>query len=212
MDDDGELEEAIVRGGAEAIKDKLGLDRLLDKSGVPDSTAGGEGGSGTADAVPADEDDDGPGRGPPPPGPMRGGGPSARGRGGPPGGLGRGHPPGIPPPMGPPGGPDLLSIWMGDRGKKQKIDKGAALSGGQWQRVALARAFLRANQADLVVFEYVRRRRRHRLIHPVSPLLRLIPGPKRSCFTAYTPFREVTTAGERRPRSTFLIGSQLVRP
>ena len=154
MDVDAELEQAIVRGGAEAIKEKLGLERLLDKSGVPDSTASGEGGSGAADAVPADEDDDGPGRGPPPPGAMRGGGPGGRGRGGPPMGSGRGPPPGMPPmSMGPPGGPDLLSIWMGDKGKKQKIDKGAALSGGQWQRVALARAFLRADQADLVVFE-----------------------------------------------------------
>lgn len=35
------------------------------------------------------------------------------------------------------------------------VDKYTALSGGQWQRVALARAFLRAKQADLVVFECV---------------------------------------------------------
>ena len=42
--------------------------------------------------------------------------------------------------------------------RKDKVkdeEQRAALSGGQWQRVALARAFLRADEADLVVFEWV---------------------------------------------------------
>ena len=47
---------------------------------------------------------------------------------------------------------------IGPRKRAMDLDadqnnKGKALSGGQWQRVALARAFLRAPDADLVVFE-----------------------------------------------------------
>jgi ABC-type multidrug transport system fused ATPase/permease subunit len=34
-----------------------------------------------------------------------------------------------------------------------KDDKRIGLSGGQWQRIALARAFLRSDEADLVIFE-----------------------------------------------------------
>jgi hypothetical protein len=153
MNDDAQLEEAIIRGGAEAVKEKVGMDRLLDKSGVPDTTAGGEGGVGGVEIAPKDDDEDGPSRGPPQPGMKRGGGPGGKGRGGAPsGGPGRGPPPGRPP-----GGPDLMGIgmWIAGPGKKPKVDKGAALSGGQWQRVALARAFLRADEADLVVFEWV---------------------------------------------------------
>jgi ABC-type lipoprotein export system ATPase subunit len=36
-------------------------------------------------------------------------------------------------------------------GRESKMS--ANLSGGQWQRVALSRAFMRASEADLVVFE-----------------------------------------------------------
>ncbi|KAL1407289.1 hypothetical protein Q8F55_006710 [Vanrija albida] len=37
--------------------------------------------------------------------------------------------------------------------KEDEDDDGMSLSGGQWQRVALARAFMRADSADLVVFD-----------------------------------------------------------
>lgn len=34
-----------------------------------------------------------------------------------------------------------------------KLQERHALSGGQWQKLALSRAFMRADEADLVVFE-----------------------------------------------------------
>ena len=54
----------------------------------------------------------------------------------------------------------LLSGATGLKAKKEEKkkdddddDKTKGLSGGQWQKVALARAFLRSDDADLVVFE-----------------------------------------------------------
>lgn len=104
---------------------------------------------------------------PPPPldGMGRGGGPGGgrgRGMGGgfiggdgqrKDGGLGPGRPPpafGVPPPGFDGQPPDMPN---GSTGNGPGDDKGLALSSGQWQRVALSRAFLRADEADLVVFE-----------------------------------------------------------
>jgi ABC-type transport system involved in cytochrome bd biosynthesis fused ATPase/permease subunit len=45
----------------------------------------------------------------------------------------------------------MQMMMAGDSGMKLK--ERHALSGGQWQKLALARAFMRADDADLVVFE-----------------------------------------------------------
>ncbi|KAK4684083.1 hypothetical protein P7C73_g6120, partial [Tremellales sp. Uapishka_1] len=143
---------AIERGGAEAIRDKIGLEGQLNRYGVPDSLGegnegGNTGGNEIEELVPI----------PPPPGgggPPRGGGPGRGGGRSGGGSLLGGHGGGGPPPGGPPPGfpgppPEILDLME----RSQKDEKRAALSGGQWQRVALARAFLRADEADLVVFD-----------------------------------------------------------
>ncbi|KAL7424591.1 hypothetical protein Q5752_000275 [Cryptotrichosporon argae] len=154
IDDTEAIERAIVRGGAEGVRDKVGLDGALNRHGVPDTLGAGDGGDVVGNA--GGEEDLGP-----PPG--RKGGPGGGGRGGKGGKggkggrggfgggrLGSGPPPGPPDGMPPPGDlmPDALAIF-----DRKVGDNKTALSGGQWQRVALSRAFLRADEADLVVFD-----------------------------------------------------------
>lgn len=165
MNNDEAVHAAIVKGGATSVEQKVGLDGKLNRTGVPDASLGG---GGEADA-PADDhameqaameqgppppgfDGSGPpgGRGPPPPG--RGG---FRGRSTGGGGLfgassssrPRGPPPGPPP-------PEVLQMMLAnDAGASRGLKEQHSLSGGQWQKLALSRAFMRADQADLVVFE-----------------------------------------------------------
>lgn len=165
MNNDEAVQAAIVKGGATSVEQKVGLDGKLNRTGVPDASLGG---GGEADA-PADDhameqaameqgppppgfDGSGPpgGRGPPPPG--RGG---FRGRSTGGGGLfgassssrPRGPPPGPPP-------PEVLQMMLAnDAGASRGLKEQHSLSGGQWQKLALSRAFMRADQADLVVFE-----------------------------------------------------------
>ena len=118
-----DIDRAIVKGGAESVRDRVGLAGKLDDVGVPkiaNETV-------TRDAQKADDaetrpSDDKPGTSA-----------SLRFRG-----RGKG------------------STADSDVGKDTPASstfQRTSLSGGQWQRVALARAFLRADDADLVVFE-----------------------------------------------------------
>lgn len=159
-DDDQAIQVALKRGGAEAIARQIGLDGMLNRHGVPDVGAGHAVEDGAADdGQPATSLDDDMLPPPPPPGPpphMRGGSGGlfsahvgGGGRGGP---GGRGPPPGPPP-------PEVMAAMAAAAGKGHPLSAAAAdhqrtpLSGGQWQRLALSRAFMRADEADLVVFE-----------------------------------------------------------
>ncbi|KAJ9111558.1 hypothetical protein QFC20_002531 [Naganishia adeliensis] len=156
--DDKAIHSAIVKGGATAVEAKVGLEGKLNRTGVPDASLGGGEADFPAEAAP--EADLGNGEhGPPPPG-FEGGpggrGPPPPGRGGFRGGSQslfsatnssrpRGPPPGPPP-------PEVMQMMMAnDSGLK--LQERHALSGGQWQKLALSRAFMRADEADLVVFE-----------------------------------------------------------
>ncbi len=162
------IDRAIERGGAEKVLEKVGLEGRLDRWGVPDA-AEGEGGGGTSASqqeqeieMPTPPPPDGMGRG--------GGGPGRGGRGGSMLGGDIGGPrrrdggprPDLPPPpdgIPPPGfiggSPPVMPDGVG-KDKDKDEEKRSALSGGQWQRVALARAFLRADEADLIVFDYAK--------------------------------------------------------
>jgi ABC-type glutathione transport system ATPase component len=157
MSDDEAIHSAIVKGGATAVEEKIGLEGKLNRTGVPDASLGG----GEGDFSPGqagDGMDAGPEHGPPPgfEGPPGGRGPPPPGRGGFGGGAGRGlfgatnsSGPRGPPPGAPP--PEVMQMMMA--GDSSKLKERHALSGGQWQKLALARAFMRADDADLVVFE-----------------------------------------------------------
>ncbi|KAJ9116238.1 hypothetical protein QFC24_006829 [Naganishia onofrii] len=167
MNNDEAVHAAIVKGGATSVEQKVGLDGKLNRTGVPDASLGG---GGEADA-PADDhamEQAAMEQGPPPPG-FDGSGPSG-GRGPPPFGRGgfrgrstgggglfgassssrpRGPPPGPPP-------PEVLQMMLAnDVGASRGLKEQHSLSGGQWQKLALSRAFMRADQADLVVFDSV---------------------------------------------------------
>lgn len=158
MSDGGAIHSAIVRGGATAVEEKVGLEGKLNRTGVPDASLGGE--MDFAASAPAgDEMDGGPEHGPPPgfEGRPGGRGPPP-GRGGFGGGAGRGlfsatnsSGPRGPPPGAPP--PEVMQMMMANETGMMKLKERHALSGGQWQKLALARAFMRADDADLVVFE-----------------------------------------------------------
>ncbi|KAJ9095826.1 hypothetical protein QFC19_007441 [Naganishia cerealis] len=155
ISDDAAVHSAIVKGGATSVEAKLGLDCKLNRKGVPDVSLGGGG----ADADFPPDDPGGVEQGPPgfdaagPPG--RGRGP-ASGRGGGRSGGGlfgatmsgpRGPPPGPPP-------PEVMQMMLdNDAGARGGLKERHSLSGGQWQKLALSRAFMRADQADLVVFD-----------------------------------------------------------
>lgn len=151
--DDAAIQEALERGGAEAVARQVGLDGMLNRHGVPDVGNGRQ-----AEGEGQDQEDQGvegllpP---PPPPGPppahMRGGGDgggglfSSNGVGG---GRRGGPPPGPPPPE------VMAAFEAASAGRGPGTgDHRTPLSGGQWQRLALSRAFMRADEADLVVFE-----------------------------------------------------------
>ncbi|KAG9025527.1 hypothetical protein FRB95_010076 [Tulasnella sp. JGI-2019a] len=135
MDDAELLNEALRKGGADAVVKRLpkGVDEELNKDWIPPTE--GEGGAGAGQPSSSMLPPPPPPPGPPPPGKGRGGGPPSfsltlnRGQKG-----GRGR-----------GGPAMRAQMMAMRGKP--------LSGGQWQRIALARAFMRSDEADLVVFD-----------------------------------------------------------
>lgn len=138
MDDSELLNEALRRGGADAVTKQLpkGIDEELNKDWMPPADGKGE-----VEARAGQLSSAAPPPPPPPPG----------GRGGP----------------GPPGksGPSLkINLSKGGRrgrgpggglaARQQMMAMmGKPLSGGQWQRIALARAFMRSDEADLVVFE-----------------------------------------------------------
>jgi ABC-type thiamine transport system ATPase subunit len=156
IQDDEAIRAAIFKGGATAIEAKVGLDGKLNRTGVPDASLGG----GDADFPAEAATEGGPGDGehrPPPPGVEGGRGPPPPGRGGFRGGsqsllsapnasMPRGPPPGPPP-------PEVMQMMMANDPGMLKLKERHALSGGQWQKLALSRAFMRADEADLVVFE-----------------------------------------------------------
>jgi len=125
MDSEVDINQAIVRGGAEAVRDMLGLDGRLNDSGVPE----------TGSIVAADHDPNSVKTGL---AEKRPGSTSLRFRG-----AVRGRP-GVK-------GEPIGTATVGHR-KAPGLQR-TSLSGGQWQRVALARAFMRADESDLVVFE-----------------------------------------------------------
>lgn len=147
MSSEDAIDGAITRGGAEAIKERFGLDALLDRSGVPDVGGGNDLDSNITDG-PLDDIQE---AGPPPDFPPLGSRPDKGLRGryagheGPRTGGPAEQPPG-PPPI---SGERMGHGYGGTEGSKNRV----ALSGGQWQRIALAKAFMRADVADLVVFE-----------------------------------------------------------
>ncbi|KAJ9121512.1 hypothetical protein QFC22_002130 [Naganishia vaughanmartiniae] len=158
MEDDVAIHAAIVKGGATSVEQKVGLEGKLNRTGVPDASLGGGEG---ADAPPDEQamEQAAMEQGPPPSfdGSGRGRGPPGRGgRGGTGGGSlfgasssfrPRGPPPGPPP-------PEILQMMLAnDAGASRGLKEQHSLSGGQWQKLALSRAFMRADQADLVVFE-----------------------------------------------------------
>lgn len=154
--DDEAIHSAIVKGGATAIEGKVGLEGKLNRTGVPDASLGGGEGDFPAEAAP--ETDMGGEHGPPPgfEGGPGGRGPPPPGRGGFRGGSqglfsapNTSRPPG--PPPGPPP-PEVMQMMMANH-SGLKLQERHALSGGQWQKLALSRAFMRADEADLVVFE-----------------------------------------------------------
>ncbi len=167
-----DIEMALRKGGAEALEKTIGLEGMLDRYGVPDQT-GRDDGDGGRDQEEMDMPE------PPPDMHMRGGGRGRGGRGGgmlgglgggsgrggfsgpPPGGFppmnGMPFPPpgmeGMPPPAEMNGMPPPGMMMPGFGGPGQVKEDKHPLSGGQWQRIALARAWMRAEKADLVVFE-----------------------------------------------------------
>ena len=146
--DDGELlNESLKRGGADSIVAKFpaGVDQHLEKWWTPPT-----GGEAELPSLPPP---------PPPPPPGKGAGPPGGGKG-PPGTRGMGPPPPLSP-KGPPPSMPPLKGRMARRKVRAQMRDAKGLSGGQWQRIALARAFMRSDEADLVVFEYVSPRTRH---------------------------------------------------
>ena len=120
MDEIDEIHLAIERGGAEKVRETVGMEGLLNRAGVPDVEDGGEGLNSrkkkkasvvkklntAAVAKPTSIS-------------------------------------------------QLAALFGGKKHeeKQEEEEKKVPLSGGQWQRVALSRAFLRADEADLVIFE-----------------------------------------------------------
>ncbi|GHJ87892.1 hypothetical protein NliqN6_4294 [Naganishia liquefaciens] len=159
MSVDEAIHTAIVKGGATAVEDKVGLEGKLNRTGVPDASLGG--GEDSAADGPTGGDLDGLPEHRPPPGfegPPEGRGPPPGGRGGFGGGAGRGlfsatdsSRPRGPPPGAPP--PEVMQMMQMNASGLTKLKERYALSGGQWQKLALARAFMRADDADLVVFD-----------------------------------------------------------
>jgi ABC-type multidrug transport system fused ATPase/permease subunit len=119
IDSEVAINEAIGKGlgGAESVRDRVGLGGKLNNTGVPETGGGIERIVQKPNSAKADK---------------RGTASSLRFRG-----SGKG------------------SSTTDDIAKdtRSSASQRTSLSGGQWQRVALARAFLRAEDADLVVFE-----------------------------------------------------------
>ncbi|KAJ9096006.1 hypothetical protein QFC21_005370 [Naganishia friedmannii] len=164
MEDDEAVHAAIAKGGATSVEQKVGLEGKLNRTGVPDaSLGGGEGADAPADEQAMEQaameqghpgpgfNGSGPpgGRGPPPPG--RGGFRGTSSGGGLFGATSSSRPRG--PPPGPPP-PEVMQMMLAnDAGASRGFKERHSLSGGQWQKLALSRAFMRADQADLVVFD-----------------------------------------------------------
>lgn len=154
MEDEAAIKEAIERGGATAVLDKVGMEGVPNRWGAPDAAGG--------DSIQFT-----PSRGPPAQNrpALKGladgisgmftSGPSGRG--------------GTPRPSNAVARDTPLASIHEPNPESQATkretsirpkshhsgvpEQRASLSGGQWQRVALGRAFMRANEADLVVFE-----------------------------------------------------------
>ncbi len=143
IESEDEVKAAILKGGAEGILARVGMEGKLDRNGVPDA-AGQNGGEGGGEGGAGDEGPYGPDGDPPPP-PGRGGPPGGRGgfgggRGGPPGGGGGGGDlfgPTLSRRMSPPpGGPspqEMKMMMEARRGRSKSLER-QPLSGGQWQR------------------------------------------------------------------------------
>jgi hypothetical protein len=145
-----DVKEAIVKGGAEGILARVGMEGMLDRHGVPDA-AGQDGGEGGGEGAGEEEGPDG--HPPPPPGRE---GPSG-GRGG---FGGRGGAPGAgvdlfgtvsrrtSPPPGAPSHQEMMMEMEMRRGDLKSSDR-QPLSGGQWQRASYNLfSFLSLHQAD----------------------------------------------------------------
>lgn len=132
MEDEELLEDALKKGGADAVVAKLpnGVDEELDKFWTP--ARGEEVGS-----LP-----------PPPPGKKKGGKVITL----PPTAPPVARPPGtVPPPnrTAPPPSSVPAGGRMAGRMRRMRMRDAKSLSGGQWQRVALARAFMRSDESTL---------------------------------------------------------------
>lgn len=165
MADDDMIQRAVIRGGAEAVKSRVGLegrlipDELVEVEDDPASDALDDAVEGAEDDQGIDEDggtrdlaqstpaDDGTNE-------RSMNGVSATSAN-PHEGLvvGRGQAAAQTLPI--PDGKGSAAAKLGRKAAPDTEDKRTGLSGGQWQRVALARAFLRSDESDLVIFEWV---------------------------------------------------------
>lgn len=153
LEEDEALEVAIERGGARGLLEKIGLDGELSRWGVPDaqgeSAAGAKSSSGTKVTSKAAGAEGRLAR-------LQVRAAEALGLGGTSRkaksasdrssvyhlGPGRAQ-----------DADDNRSVPIPSSPSKTLSEQRATLSGGQWQRVALSRAFMRASEADLVIFE-----------------------------------------------------------
>lgn len=128
------IDEAITRGGAEEIKTMFGLSGRLNKDGIPDLE------SAANMSATSDINDSGKAVSSAGETPMKVSAPAVTGQGT------EGDKSALPPAT----AARSTTMASRERGKREPT---FPLSGGQWQRLALARAFMRADDADLVVFE-----------------------------------------------------------
>jgi ABC-type transport system involved in cytochrome bd biosynthesis fused ATPase/permease subunit len=155
MNDDELLKEAMALGGASGVLDRVGMDGMLNRNGVPDASAGDDiqfKPANKPQMAPKGSRDELTTR-------LR----RAFARAGAPGGTSKSASTIMPLLPGPEYEP-MSAVPLANldvpssedvppADAPQAQEQHAGLSGGQWQRLSLARAFMRASEADLVVFE-----------------------------------------------------------
>ena len=162
MDELQSIGHAIDLGGAEKILGKIGMEGKLNRHGVPNAADVQD------EEIAVKQEEQRVDAGlpfPPPPSDVRRGGHGPRRGGGPKVKVLGHHLTGDTVPKLHRSAPIDQSAPIVAKNKilkassEDEVGSGTALSGGQWQRVALSKAFLRADQADLVVFEFVQSKR-----------------------------------------------------